>query len=83
MPGFGERAQRNAGANWNILTFFEQYVAASQVVVDNTGTMMWEALWMEKSKLTEYGIYGKAEAESMWKECGALEQCGQEEGTDQ
>ena len=50
MPLFSERAPRGCSWKWNIATFFEEYRASSSVLVDDTGVMMWESLWLEKSK---------------------------------
>lgn len=68
MPLFDAKVSRGVGAKWNITTFMEQYKAASQVLVDDSGMMMWEALWYERAKQTEYGGLGKVEAGARWKE---------------
>eukprot|EP00974_Lingulodinium_polyedra_P120303 11174484-Lingulodinium_polyedra.AAC.1 len=59
MPLFEERVPKGVGSKWKITTFFEEYRSASQVLVDDGGMMMWESLWYERAKLTEYGGYGK------------------------
>ena len=68
MPLFDAKVPRGIGNKWKIATFMEQYKAASQVMVDDTGEMLWESLWYERAKTTEYGGLGRLEAEARWKD---------------